>query len=122
VKRSSMPGGFFDSDEDDTATLEVGSRPYGGDSGSSSQEHVTLLDRSEARASRPHPPSTIKYAPLSLKVVCTPAQHRSGRGVLDQMKTLWASWVVGVVNDAADGSSSKQGFREQDDFKVFFGG
>lgn len=25
---------------------------------------------------------------------CTPAQHNSGRGVLDQNRTLWASWVV----------------------------
>ncbi|THV06313.1 Metallo-hydrolase/oxidoreductase [Dendrothele bispora CBS 962.96] len=26
--------------------------------------------------------------------VCTPAQHNSGRGLLDQNHTLWASWVV----------------------------
>ena len=25
---------------------------------------------------------------------CTPAQHNSGRGVLDSRTTLWASWVV----------------------------
>ena len=29
-----------------------------------------------------------------LRVACTPAQHNSGRGVLDSRTTLWASWVV----------------------------
>ncbi|KAF9463963.1 beta-lactamase superfamily domain-containing protein [Collybia nuda] len=29
-----------------------------------------------------------------IEVVCTPAQHNSGRGLRDQCKTLWASWVV----------------------------
>ncbi|KAH9996334.1 beta-lactamase superfamily domain-containing protein [Russula vinacea] len=29
-----------------------------------------------------------------LKFVCTPAQHRSGRGFMDFCTTLWASWVV----------------------------
>jgi len=28
------------------------------------------------------------------KFICTPAQHNSGRGLLDQNATLWASWVV----------------------------
>lgn len=122
AKRSSMPGGLFDSDDEDSATLDVGSRPSGNGSGSSSQEHVALLDSSDTRASRPDSPSKVRYAPLTLKVICTPAQHRSGRGVLDQMKTLWASWVIGVVNDEGDGASSEQGFRKQDDFRIFFGG
>ncbi|KJA27987.1 hypothetical protein HYPSUDRAFT_129951 [Hypholoma sublateritium FD-334 SS-4] len=29
-----------------------------------------------------------------VEFVCTPAQHNSGRGILDQCKSLWASWVV----------------------------
>ncbi|KAI8825665.1 beta-lactamase superfamily domain-containing protein [Fimicolochytrium jonesii] len=29
-----------------------------------------------------------------LKIACTPCQHFSGRGVLDRMATLWASWVI----------------------------
>ncbi|KAF5329133.1 hypothetical protein D9758_017152 [Tetrapyrgos nigripes] len=29
-----------------------------------------------------------------IEFVCTPAQHNSGRGILDQNHTLWASWVV----------------------------
>lgn len=121
AKRSTMPGGFLDSDDEDSATLQVASSPYEVDSGNSSEERVTLLDSSDARPSS-RKPSNTRYAPLTLKVVCTPAQHRSGRGVLDQMKTLWASWVVGVVNEQTQGSSSAQGFRKQDDFKVFFGG
>ncbi|KAF8965564.1 beta-lactamase superfamily domain-containing protein [Flammula alnicola] len=30
----------------------------------------------------------------TVEFVCTPAQHNSGRGLLDQRKSLWASWVV----------------------------
>nr|WP_245635054.1 MBL fold metallo-hydrolase [Marinobacterium profundum] len=30
----------------------------------------------------------------SLTLVATPAQHFSGRGLLDRDKTLWASWVI----------------------------
>jgi len=30
----------------------------------------------------------------SIKVTATPAQHFSGRGLLDRDQTLWASWVV----------------------------
>ena len=29
-----------------------------------------------------------------LRVVATPAQHFSGRGITDRNKTLWASWVI----------------------------
>lgn len=29
-----------------------------------------------------------------IKIVCTPCQHFSGRGVHDRMSTLWASWAV----------------------------
>ncbi|KAF9535722.1 beta-lactamase superfamily domain-containing protein [Crepidotus variabilis] len=29
-----------------------------------------------------------------LEFICTPAQHNSGRGIIDQSKSLWASWVV----------------------------
>ncbi|TDL18742.1 Metallo-hydrolase/oxidoreductase [Rickenella mellea] len=43
---------------------------------------------------------------LKFDVTCTPAQHFTGRGVLDRFKTLWASWVV----------------EESSPAKVFFGG
>lgn len=65
------------------------------------------------------PVERTRYEPMSLKVVCTPAQHRSGRGLFDQMKTLWASWVVGIVDES---TAREQGFGKGDPFKVFFGG
>jgi L-ascorbate metabolism protein UlaG (beta-lactamase superfamily) len=40
-----------------------------------------------------------------VKLVATPAQHFSGRGLTDGNKTLWASWVI-----------------EHDDLRVFFSG
>ncbi|MCF6269200.1 MAG: MBL fold metallo-hydrolase [Melioribacteraceae bacterium] len=30
----------------------------------------------------------------SIEIICTPARHFSGRGLLDRNKTLWASWVI----------------------------
>ena len=36
-----------------------------------------------------------EYRPTGeLKIVATPAQHFSGRGLFDRNKTLWASWVI----------------------------
>lgn len=34
-----------------------------------------------------------------LKLVCTPAQHFSGRGVTDRAATLWSSWIIKSDND-----------------------
>ena len=61
-------------------------------------------------------------AALTLKVVFTPAQHRSGRGVFDQMKTLWGSWCVGVVEADDRQKAMRQGMKEWSGFKLFFGG
>lgn len=30
----------------------------------------------------------------TLKIVCTPARHYSGRGLFDTFESLWASWVI----------------------------
>jgi len=30
----------------------------------------------------------------NIELVCTPARHFSGRGILDRSSTLWASWVI----------------------------
>ncbi|MET4707729.1 MBL fold metallo-hydrolase [Endozoicomonas lisbonensis] len=35
----------------------------------------------------------------SVKLVATPAQHFSGRGLLDRNSTLWASWVIMTDNE-----------------------
>ena len=36
----------------------------------------------------------------SLKFVCTPAQHFSGRGLNNNQSTLWSSWVITSKNEA----------------------
>ncbi|GMK57218.1 hypothetical protein CspeluHIS016_0400520 [Cutaneotrichosporon spelunceum] len=58
---------------------------------------------------------------LALKVACCPAQHRSGRGVFDQMATLWASWAVGVVPSDIKNPLAP-GMKDWHSFKVYFGG
>ncbi|KJD36368.1 membrane protein [Tamlana sedimentorum] len=35
----------------------------------------------------------------NLKLACTPAQHFSGRGLIDRAKTLWSSWVIQTESD-----------------------
>jgi N-acyl-phosphatidylethanolamine-hydrolysing phospholipase D len=59
---------------------------------------------------------------LTLKVAFTPAQHRSGRGLLDHMTTLWGSWCVGVVEDVDKVTAATQGMEGWTGFKIFFGG
>ncbi|WVO16258.1 hypothetical protein L204_103932 [Cryptococcus depauperatus] len=59
---------------------------------------------------------------LTLKVVFTPAQHRSGRGVFDHMTTLWGSWCVGAVGQADRKIALDRGMKEWAGFKIFFGG
>jgi N-acyl-phosphatidylethanolamine-hydrolysing phospholipase D len=72
-------------------------------------------------------------AALTLKVVCTPAQHRSGRGIFDHFKSLWSSWVVGVVASSEEGhdpfedgavndAASERRFAPEDGFRMFFAG
>jgi L-ascorbate metabolism protein UlaG (beta-lactamase superfamily) len=101
-----MPGYYAGEEEDEGLLVPPGSKPYEDDD---SEDEATILESSERT----------RYEPLRLKIVCTPAQHRSGRGLFDQMKTLWASWVVGIVDEAAD--AEEEGFTEGA-FKVFFGG
>jgi hypothetical protein len=74
--------------------------------------------------------------PVRIEIVCTPAQHRSGRGLCDQMKSLWASWVLRVIPDdeAGEGEDEEVGrgadvdrgidqdVWEKKGFNVFFGG
>ncbi|KAI5116988.1 hypothetical protein M0805_001485 [Coniferiporia weirii] len=46
-------------------------------------------------------------ARLAFDVTCTPAQHRTGRGVCDHFKSLWASWVVQEVSPILEKESAK---------------
>ncbi|WRT66303.1 uncharacterized protein IL334_003257 [Kwoniella shivajii] len=59
---------------------------------------------------------------LTLKIAFTPAQHRSGRGLLDHMTTLWGSWCLGVVEQEENDKAIERGMKDWIGFKVFFGG
>ncbi|ESK83189.1 zn-dependent hydrolase oxidoreductase family [Moniliophthora roreri MCA 2997] len=50
-------------------------------------------------------------------VTCTPGQHRTGRGILDHFKSLWAGWVVEEVKEPEAGGQEGGGGA-----KVYFAG
>lgn len=100
-----------------------------------------------AWAQHPPPPARVNVvdadaevdrgAALSLKIALTPAQHRSGRGLFDQMTTLWGSWVIGVISPEQSEQSGtahathaaqtspdplQPGMQHWRGFKAFFGG
>ena len=59
-----------------------------------SQEQITQLDWWESvRAIVP--------GVDSIDLTCTPSQHFSGRGILDQGSTLWSSWVLQTCNSSS---------------------
>ncbi|KAF7980618.1 hypothetical protein HWV62_37404 [Athelia sp. TMB] len=57
--------------------------------------HVTELDWWDARDATVSIPANEGQGETStLTITCTPAQHFSGRGLHDRMRTLWASWAI----------------------------
>ncbi|KAK6827814.1 N-acyl-phosphatidylethanolamine-hydrolyzing phospholipase D [Apiospora arundinis] len=44
--------------------------------------------------------------PITARFSCLPCQHRSGRGILDQMTTLWCSWAVSSPGPTAETTKS----------------
>lgn len=54
---------------------------------------------------------------LAFELVCTPAQHRSGRRLRDQWKRLWSSWVLREIRNPTESASPPRYGK-----KVFFGG
>jgi N-acyl-phosphatidylethanolamine-hydrolysing phospholipase D len=60
-----------------------------------------------------HKPKTDSEEDILLRFTCVPAQHNSGRGAIDQMKTLWCGWVVEQILRSKDttnaGKSQRKG-------------
>ena len=50
------------------------------------------------------------------RLTCTPAQHLSGRGLLDRFKSLWGSWAVEQILSETASLSMNAGV------KVWFAG
>ncbi|KAG8971364.1 hypothetical protein FRC05_011126 [Tulasnella sp. 425] len=79
------------------------------------EERTHILDWWEARNVTIDLPGTAlsleetteSTAKTTFEVTCTPAQHFTGRGLMDRFHTLWASWAI---SDPASGK------------KVWFGG
>lgn len=94
--------------------------------------HETILSFSpstnvEDRANGVYPTarkgdSVDQDAALNLKLVFTPAQHRTGRGLRDHMTTLWGSWCIGVIEDEDAKRAIDRGMNGWKGFKMYFGG
>ncbi|PWN51078.1 Metallo-hydrolase/oxidoreductase [Violaceomyces palustris] len=67
----------------------------------------------ESRDGGSSSPKPAQVTAGSLKVVCTPAQHGSGRYGLDTNCSLWSSWFLELSRGGEDAEES---------FKIFFGG
>lgn len=65
---------------------------------------------------------------LTARITCTPAQHFTGRGLLDRFKTLWASWAVEEVlspslnNGPHPAAVAESSEAPRDAVKVYFAG
>ncbi|KAL4400180.1 N-acylphosphatidylethanolamine-specific phospholipase D [Malassezia pachydermatis] len=57
-----------------------------------------------------HAPSTGTEVGAGIRLVCTPAQHCSGRSIGDACRTLWASWFL------------EHTLPDNDVFRIYFGG
>ncbi|ORY34044.1 beta-lactamase superfamily domain-domain-containing protein [Naematelia encephala] len=87
--------------------------------------HESLVTFPSSSASTEQRSEDVPVGPdtdLTLKIAFTPAQHRSGRGLLDHMTTLWGSWCVGVVDDEDASKARQQGMKDWKGFRMFFGG
>lgn len=80
-----------------------------------SAEHKAIKATHFSASSPPQP----SQSPPALRIVCTPAQHGSGRSASDQNVTLWASWLLihGEASTASGGAKD-----EASGFRVFFAG
>ncbi|KAJ3540117.1 hypothetical protein NM688_g6271 [Phlebia brevispora] len=72
------------------------------------EDQVTQLDWYDSVKLQPS--GTLDKYP-SVKFICTPAQHASGRGLFDQRETLWSSWVVQQESEAGTTSVYHAGNR-----------
>lgn len=55
----------------------------------------------------------------AVKIVCTPAQHGSGRGLGDQASALWAGWLVQTLEKNQDGTDNDD---RRPTYTAFFAG
>lgn len=59
---------------------------------------------------------------LILKFGCTPAQHQSGRAMMDNCTRLWSSWIFGVVGEDEWDRREDRGMKGWKGFKCYFAG
>jgi N-acyl-phosphatidylethanolamine-hydrolysing phospholipase D len=87
--------------------------------------HVHIMDWWESKRLEVFSSSGLEQShSVAVDIICTPAQHFTGRGILDRFKTLWSSWVVEEVlqlpkTDSPEKQSTKSSSKG---VKVFFGG
>ena len=76
----------------------------------SSRSGASTVSERGSTSGTPGTPASSAYVPL--RIVCTPAQHGSGRTATDAGRTLWSSWML----------EHRTGDKPEDAYRVFFGG
>ncbi|WWC59215.1 uncharacterized protein I303_101765 [Kwoniella dejecticola CBS 10117] len=69
-----------------------------------------------------HPHSAKLPGDGSIRIVCCPAQHNSGRSLFDKNKTLWATWLIESDSTSTLTSTSTPDTRTPNKWRCFFGG
>jgi N-acyl-phosphatidylethanolamine-hydrolysing phospholipase D len=78
------------------------------------QTHIHIMDWWDAK--RLEVPDLPEGQTAVVDITCTPCQHFTGRLLVDNYKTLWASWVVEELRTPSSSPPLPTGV------KVFFGG
>ncbi|PWZ01683.1 Metallo-hydrolase/oxidoreductase [Testicularia cyperi] len=82
---------------------------------------ITEMDWWDSATLQSLDPST-SSSTARLKIICTPAQHGSGRGAGDKDASLWASWVVEWYGASDSTSDRSDGGKGDAIFRAFFSG
>lgn len=94
-------------------------RPESQDSPATDDDIKTSISSSQTTLK---PESSVPEGLEHLRVVCTPAQHGSGRYGLDTMSTLWASYHLFFHPAPLSSKASSSSSSSAQPFHVFFGG
>ena len=91
-------------------TLDLSATASPTDSTGEVHHQLIPLDSERGHSSADLQSDTVSPGIKEIRIVCTPAQHNSGRNLLRKNKSLWATWLLEWTRSSGD------------TFRCFFGG